>query len=382
MTRLLLIGARRTGASITLVHAALRRHLNVTIISSEQDDLTGVFPDGAELVSVNIDDPDFIPTLLASYRHETLLVTTTSEPWAYRSARTAALVGCPGPDADVVERCMSKSWQKAWLMQNAIPCAKGRTISLTGLENGIDGMLFPVIIKPDKSTASFGVRYCASRDEALQHIATLKQDLLTGKITGLTDKALVETFIEGDEYCVEFFDGCFVGAMRKLKRYGREFYERGYTSELDLCEHDVTVMAECCRRAVEACCLAWGPVHIDCIVREHQCFIVELNPRMPGSFISDIIRDCYGFDMTEALLDKLMGREVTLPSQHVPFRYARAEFLLTSDPPEWQFSSEGRLSDGVIEVRYGPQNLPHRQRRAFIYLCMATEGENHEKHAD
>lgn len=125
-----------------------------------------------------------------------------------------------------------------------------------------------------------------------------------------------------------------------------------------------------------------GPVHIDCIVREHQCFIVELNPRMPGSFISDIIRDCYGFDMTEAHLDKLMGREVTLPSQHVPCRYARAEFLLTSDPPEWQFSSEGRLNDGVIEVRYGPQNLPHRQRRAFIYLCMATEGENHEKQAD
>lgn len=375
MTRLLLMGARRTGASITLVDAALRRHLNVTVVSSWQDDLAGVFPDEVELVSVNTGEPDFVPSLLASYRHETLLVTTTSEPWVHRSARIAALVGCPGPDADMVGRCMSKSWQKEWLTQHAIPCAKGSVISLIRQDNCIDGMLFPVIIKPDKSTASFGVRYCASLDEAWHHIAILKQTLLTGKVTGLTDKALVETFIEGEEYCVEFFDGQYVGAMRKLKRYGHEFYERGYTSELDLCEHDVVAMVACCRRAVDACRLTWGPVHIDCIVKEHQCFIVELNPRMPGSFISDIIQDCYGFDMTEALLDKLMGREITVPSQHVPSRYARAEFILTSDPPEWQFSSEGRLSDGVIEVRYGPQNLPHRQRRAFIYLRMATEGE-------
>lgn len=49
MTRLLLMGARRTGASITLVHAALRRHLNVTIISSEQDDLTGYSLTGRSL---------------------------------------------------------------------------------------------------------------------------------------------------------------------------------------------------------------------------------------------------------------------------------------------------------------------------------------------
>ena len=109
-------------------------------------------------------------------------------------------------------------------------------------------------------------------------------------------------------------------------------------------------------------------MHLDCIVHDGVPHVIELNPRIAGSFICDIVRDGYGFNVVEALLDKLDGRPVDIPALFEPHAYARAEFLLDSDPGAWRFAQAGEIHDGTVTISYGPQVLPDRERRAFLYV--------------
>ena len=112
-------------------------------------------------------------------------------------------------------------------------------------------------------------------------------------------------------------------------------------------------------------------MHLDCIVHDGVPHVIELNPRIAGSFICDIVRDGYGFNVVEALLDKLDGRPVDIPALFEPHAYARAEFLLDSDPGAWRFAQAGEIHDGTVTISYGPQVLPDRERRAFLYVRVA-----------
>lgn len=112
-------------------------------------------------------------------------------------------------------------------------------------------------------------------------------------------------------------------------------------------------------------------MHLDCIVHDGVPHVIELNPRIAGSFICDIVRDGYGFNVVEALLDKLDGRPVEIPERFEPHAYARAEFLLDSDPRAWRFAQAGEIHDGTVTISYGPQVLPDRERRAFLYVRVA-----------
>ena len=186
-----------------------------------------------------------------------------------------------------------------------------------------------------------------------------------------TERIVIEEFLEGSEYCVEYFDGRYVGALRKLKRHGAGFLERGYTSELDLDANTLRALIDVGTRATAAAGLTWGPVHLDCIVHDGVPHVIELNPRIAGSFICDIVRDGYGFNVVEALLDRLDGKTVTIPELFEPHAYARAEFLLDSDPGAWRFAQAGEIDDGAVRISYGPQVLPDRERRAFLYVRVA-----------
>ena len=137
-------------------------------------------------------------------------------------------------------------------------------------------------------------------------------------------------------------------------------------SELDLDASTLRALIDVGTRATAAAGLTCA-VHLTCIVHDGVPHVIELNPRIAGSFICDIVRDGYGFNVVEALLDKLDGRPVDIPALFEPHAYARAEFLLDSDPGAWRFA-QGEIHDGTVTISYGPQVLPDRERRAFLYV--------------
>ncbi|WP_241303432.1 ATP-grasp domain-containing protein [Burkholderia stabilis] len=383
MKRLIVIGARATGSSIALVRAALARQVAVTVITAPGHRLDGAFPDGVETVNLAPDAGQLAGWLRTRFADEigTLRVTTAHDTYARTAAWVADALGLPGPDARHVAHAVSKSNQKALLAEHGIPAAQfvaGTLAAPAALAAAADPLRFPVVVKPSEGSASDGVRRCEDIAEVRAQLDTLAA--AHGDAQSLaTERVVVEEFLSGSEYCVEYFDGRYVGALRKLKRHGAGFLERGYTSELDLDADTLRALIDVGTRATAAAGLTWGPVHLDCIVHDGVPHVIELNPRIAGSFICDIVRDGYGFNVVEALLDKLDGRDVAIPDLFEPHAYARAEFLLDSDPRAWRFAQAGEIDDGAVTISYGPQVLPDRERRAFLYVRVALPAA-HDAH--
>ncbi|MCP1118460.1 ATP-grasp domain-containing protein [Robbsia andropogonis] len=367
---LVIVGARATGTSIALVEAAMRRGMGVTILLESGVELDrNVFPKQTEIFNVDTRESAVISWIQERFSHQAakLYVTTAHDLYAKLAANVAASLGCLGPDAECVTLSISKSAQKRILEEARIPTSPYAVIDYQNRDQTsslVSALAIPVVVKPSEGSASNGVRLCHSIKDAVEHVA-----LLFESDGGLQEgQVVVESFLSGHEYCVEFFDGVYVGSMRKLKSSGLRFVERGYTAELDLQDITLERMIAVCGAAVAAAGLTWGPVHLDCIVSHDVPHIVELNPRIAGSFICDIVRDAYHFDPVEALLDKLQGQEIRLPNAFKPKRYARVDFFLDEDSPSWDLAEGGNVCTGPLTMRYGPLRIPSRERRAFVYV--------------
>ncbi|WP_104925458.1 ATP-grasp domain-containing protein [Rahnella sikkimica] len=373
MMRLVIIGTRKTGTSLALVRTALKRGLAVTIISNPEDRLEGVFPPEVEIKYLPADVSIISEWIKKKhFRPENALrITTINDVYACVAAQVNSALGLPGPDAFAVTRAVSKLQQKKIFTDNNIPTSGYSEFRLSDHKAREDALLklqLPAVVKPSEGTASNGVKLCSQHSEVISHLDYLVNQKEQRPDLVPSDTVLLEEYLPGTEYCVEYFDGHYVGAMRKSKRYGTEFLERGYTSELDIDEQTLLNLIGTGARAVEAAGLSWGPVHIDCIVHNGFASIIELNPRIAGSFICDIVRDAYGFDMVENLVDKLQGKEVTVPASFLPDAYACVNFFLESDPLPWSFTEQGELRNHLMHISYGPQHLSNRRRRAFVYV--------------
>jgi biotin carboxylase len=372
-TELAIIGAIKTGTSQALVASALRRGLHVTILTAPDDPLDGAFPDGVEIVQAEPDPLALTGRLRAhpACRAGGMVVTTTNNRYARTAAKVAEALGLPGPDAASIDLAVSKQAQKGVLRGAGIATPRHVATSFSRLGDSaaaIRALRWPVVVKPEEGSESFGVRLCTDFDEVIDHVDGLRRQLERRPRTGLFDRLLVEEYLSGPEFCVELFDGSFAGALRKIKRGGQAFIERGYTSDLDLEPAMLESLARTVERAGRASGLTWGPAHYDCIIHDGVPQVIEMNARIAGSFICSLVADAYGFDLVEALLDKLLGLPVQVPAPSLPPAYARVDFLLDGDPAGWNFASAGGCESDDVVVRHGPQRVDHRERRAYLYV--------------
>lgn len=373
MMRLVIIGTRKTGTSLALIITALNKGFEVTIISNPEDRIDEVFPQAVAIKYLPPDVSIITGWIKKEYlRPDTVLrITTINDIYACVAAQVNAALSLPGPDPLSVTRAVSKYHQKKIFRDNNIPTSgylEFRISDSEAKEKALLRLQLPVVVKPSEGTASNGVKLCNALSEVISHLDFLANEKEVRPDLIPSDIILMEEYLPGTEYCVEYFDGYYVGAMRKSKRYGSEFFERGYTSELDIDEISLRNLIETGARAVKAAGLNWGPVHIDCIVKDGSASIIEINPRIAGSFICDIVRDAYGFNMVENLVDKLQGKKVTIPNIFLPDAYACVNFFLDSDPLPWTFTERGELKNHTMHISYGPQHLSNRRRRAFVYV--------------
>lgn len=371
---LVIIGARNTGTSLNLVDQALARGLHVTVITAEHDDLTHVFKEEVNVVTLTVTADNVAGYIQNVIRKDSeyIRVTTAHDMYASVAAQVSNRLGIPGPDAEAVSRCVSKKYQDVIL--NSLGCRLGASCQYN-LDNELyqsrfEHLTFPVVLKPVKGSASHGIRKCHTPAEVSDHMQCLREMYKALPKIIPSGDIMIESFINGPEYCVEIFDGQFAGIMAKKKKAGDLFIERGYTSETDLSVKAIRNIAALCEHVVATMNLCWGPVHIDCITESDNVHIIEVNPRIAGSFITDIIRDAWGFDMVNALLNKLNGSDVFLPERAEPSGFAQVIFFLDSDPEILKFKETGFLSAEDVRLSFSPQILTGRDRRSYLYLTV------------
>jgi biotin carboxylase len=280
-------------------------------------------------------------------------VFSSSEYAIASAAWLARVLGLPGADPNVISRCRRKPFQRRELARSVPELNPAYGTARTAAEacSLAEVIGLPVIVKPPDASGSVGVRCCASLREVESHAQCLLQE--TG---GTNDCVLVEELIEGREYSVEILSGAVVGMTDKYLGHSPWFVETGHdfpTGAPPDVEHAVV---EAALRASSALGLSWGPIHAEVRMSAHGPRIIEINPRLAGGRIPDLIEHALGVDVITATLRLALGGRPSL--QRTRALVAGVRFILTDAP--------GRLCEitGFGQLARAPYVLEARRYRA------------------
>jgi len=300
-------------------------------------------------------------------------ITSSSEYFVATAAALAARFGLPGPDAASVRAARDKSRQREVLAAGGVPSPAFRAVS-SPLEAAAAAreIGFPVVLKPVDGSGSVGVRACADPAEAEAHAAAL----LAGG--GADSRVLVEEFVAGDEFSVEVFSGRVVGITRKHLGDPPFFVEAGHDYPADLPGEAAAALVDSVTRGTELLGLGWGPLHWELrIDRAGRAVPMEVNPRLAGGFIPELVRHAQGIDLIRETLRLVVGREPGL----VPARRCCASIRFLFAPGAGRLAAIEGMSDAlrrpdVVEVsayrRPGDELAVHgdfRDRIGHVVAC-------------
>jgi S-sulfo-L-cysteine synthase (3-phospho-L-serine-dependent) len=274
-------------------------------------------------------------------------VTSSSEYFIETAATIACELGLPGPLPHAVSRCRDKSLQKDCLKRSSVRVPEFRSTSST--EEAAAAAVhigFPVVLKPVCGSGSIGVRLCMDECEVVSQAEYLLAQRTNERGIPIPCRILIEEYVIGKEYSVEVFGGRVIGITRKHLGYLPNFVEIGHDYPGEASKKEEAMMSTEVSSALQALGLCWGPAHCEVRISRGRAVIIEINPRLAGGYIPELVRLAHGIDIVEETIKSVVG--LASNPEKVLDEHASIRFII----PE----IGGRLI--AVEGLYGAEVLP------------------------
>jgi argininosuccinate lyase len=333
---------------------------------------------GEDGLRTEVLDTSDVDAVLAACRGfgDVVGVTSSSEYFIAAAAAVAAALGLPGPDADAIIRCRDKETQRELLASTHVPVPRFAAASTVDDALKVaDDIGFPVVVKPVAGSGSVGVRLCHDGDQVREHAAALLADTVNERGIPVPARLLVEALAIGPEFSAEVFSGRVVGVVRKHLGPPPTFVEVGHDFPVDA--DDVAATA---RDAVEALGLRFGPAHVELRRTDDGPVVIEVNPRLAGGNIPELVRHACGVDLVTEAVRAVTGGLPRL--DHTRRLHSAIRFLL---PPRSGTlgrvlgADEAAAVEGVVDVRVHASSGAavalrgdFRDRIGHVLACAAT----------
>jgi len=238
---------------------------------------------------------------------------SSSEYFIETAAQLAQHFGLPGPAPAAVRICRNK-WEQRRRLQQAgvgVPAFICVNTAQQAVE-ALDSITLPVVLKPTYGTGSIGVRLCRSVDEVRCHAAALLAVHTNERGMPVPQEVLVEEYLTWPEFSAEVFGTTVVGFTRKHVSREPYFVETGhdfpalFTADV---RDKLSVALTCAMRAVG---MDWGPMHIEFRCAEDRFAVMEINPRLAGGFIPELLRLATGIDVISETIKLVAGLQPDL----------------------------------------------------------------------
>lgn len=268
---------------------------------------------------------------------------STSGYFIATAAYLAHQLGLPGAHPEAVHTAQLKSGQRILLDSTHASLNPRYRVASTAQQavRYASDIGLPVIVKPSDGGGSVGVRRAVSLDEV-----RAQAEALLVEHAGNQTEILVEQEIRGPEYSVEIFNGHVIGITEKHLGPEPFFIEVGHDFPAVLAPAEEQLLATAAQQAVQALGLTWGPIHAELRLGKDGPGLMEVNPRLAGDFIPELVRHATGIDLITSTIQLASGQH---PAPGLSTHgYAAIRFFL---PPR-----SGRLAgiDGFEQLRTLP----------------------------
>ncbi|MFF2305089.1 ATP-grasp domain-containing protein [Streptomyces sp. NPDC058128] len=312
---LLLVESNTTGTGRQF--AARARDLGVVpvLLSADPARYPYAAEDGLRTVVVDTADDDalwFAVTGLAAAA-PVAGVLSSSEYYVATAAALAARLGLPGPSADAVRAVRDKAAQRRTLAEAGVPVPRfsvaGDVAEAIAAAQWLGG---PVVVKPVQGSGSLGVRLCRDRDEVADHAKGLLAATVNERGLRTPGVVLVEQYLTGREFSVEVFGEEAVVTVAKHVGAPPVFVETGHDVPAVLPAAQAAALVDTAVRAVGALGLGWGAAHVELRLDGDVARVIEVNPRLAGGMIPELVRRARGVDLVGAQVRAALGEPVDL----------------------------------------------------------------------
>ena len=261
-------------------------------------------------------------------QNKVLGIASSSEYFVGIAAKLAKYFNLPGPDPDAISLCRNKEKQRLKMFRAGIGVpAYQKAARVTEAAAFVGKVGFPVVLKPVAGSGSIGVRLCRNLAEVTQHAELLLKRTVNECGLCQTNEILVEQYIDGDEYSVETFGQEIVGITKKHLGTEPYFVETGHDFPAFISTATRLAIAETVLKSLKILNLNWGPAHTEVRLNSEGVFVIEVNPRLAGGFIPELVRYSSGIDLIAETINLFLGRPTCLMPQRQFFSSIR--FILS-----------------------------------------------------
>lgn len=282
---------------------------------------------------------------------------TFSEFYIAIVAEVAARLGFRFLSPEAARHCRNKEATRRALRAAGLPTP--RFLLVASADEALEAaeeIAFPCVVKPPADSSSFGVRRVADREELVDQVrrlATLAENVRGQRLDG---RVLIEELLDGPEYSVETVtlpdSGCHVvGVVTKHLSAPPWFVELGHDFPSAAPPRRRQALEQAALAALAAVGFDFGPAHTEIRWTCRGPVVVEINGRLAGGLIPELVSHAAGIDLLGGWLDLLIGRPIDLRPQH---RRGAAIRFLTAAEVGRVVAVEGvqqaRAQAGVVEV--------------------------------
>lgn len=300
--------------------------------------------EGIENVAI-IEKVDFIITVCADQVLEVV-------------AKVAEKLGLPWYiDSKTAENVSKKSYMKKIFWENNVPTSK-YVILKEWDESLLEGLEFPLIVKPVDSYSSRGV-------SKVTDVAQLRKAFTEAIGISREKKAIIEEFVEGDELTVDVYiengtaNVLCISQLDKIGEDGKFIIHRTRYPALISAEVEEEIQ-NASQNIAKAFGLKDSPMLIQLITDGNKISVVEFCARTGGGDKFRLIEKVSGFNVVKAVADSCLGTVPHYQNVGRLKKYITNEFLYCKAGMfDKMVGLEELLQDGIITEYFILKNNGH-----------------------
>jgi len=308
---LLLLESNTTGTGRLFVQTAVKLGVHPVVISKDPSRYPYLVEERVEVFIADTFDYGVLESAVKERFSAASVVGifTSSEFWTESAARLAKVFGLSGADPEAVALCRSKWKQRERFRRSGLRVPRfWRVDSVERARDILAEESLPLVVKPSQASGSVGVRLCRSENEVIRHVGLLLGLDTDERGFSVPKDVLIEEYLDGPEYSVEMFGLRAVGVTRKHLSPEPFFVELGHDYPARLSDQLAQALREEALLSLETVGLRWGPSHVEIRLTGAGPVVIEINPRLAGGYIPELVRRTSGVDLIRSTLLAVMGR--------------------------------------------------------------------------
>lgn len=340
MRRWAFVESNTTGTGAIALHRLRTQGEDVAFVT--RDRRRYPFLDGIRVIDAETNDAATLASSVRALSPDA--VVTFSTFYVAPVARLAADLGLRFLAPQAAATCHDKSAARSALRAAGVPGPRFWVADSAAAAGRLaDEVPYPCVMKPVADSGSSGVRRIDDVRQFREHFDRLTTAATNERGQAQPASVLVEELLDGPEFSVESMTWAagetrVIGVTRKHLSDPPHFVELGHDFPAPLAGDDRLAIEAHVRRALEAVGFDFGPAHTEVRLTAAGPRIVEINPRLAGGMIPELVRLATGIDLIDGYLRAIVGETAPLVATHdgrasIRFVTAPHRGILAAIPP-------------------------------------------------